>query len=262
MAHVNQVFERKEVKYHLDPEQFLHLQESLAGHMRPDDYGRTLISSMYWDTSERSLIGRSVEKPLYKEKIRVRRYGAPIVLDDAPCFLEVKKKYKGIVYKRRVKMSGKAVDMFLRGGNYEDACHAFPLPGDSSTSSLPVRDRQIGAEIAQFRDFHGPLFPSMTIECMRTAWELLPNSPDAWTQLRITFDEELSYQDLMAPAAGSDACPHVALIPSGDVVLEIKAVGAMPRWLVDALNASNIRPGSFTKYGRAYEVAMKLKKAS
>lgn len=249
MSTAIQAFKRKEIKYRLTLGQLHELEHELRAHMQPDAYGRTLISSMYWDTSERSLIGRSVEGPLYKEKVRLRRYGSPAALDNEPVFLEVKKKYKGIVYKRRVMVSGFAAACLLSGNSYEDAVRAFPLAGEGQASrSLDPRNRQIGAEVRQLCLGRGVLRPSMTIEYQRTAWELLPESPDAWTQLRLTIDEELSFLDLM----GAQPQLSTPLLPAGEAVLEVKALGAMPRWLVGALEASRILPGSFSKYGTAY----------
>ncbi|MGN0077164.1 MAG: VTC domain-containing protein [Coriobacteriales bacterium] len=253
MSNAIQTFKRKEIKYRLSPNQLHALEHELRAHMRPDAYGRTLISSMYWDTPERSLIGRSVEGPLYKEKLRLRRYGSAAALDNEPVFLEVKKKYKGIVYKRRVMLSGRAAACLLTGSGYEDAVLAFPLAGEGQAArSLEPRNRQIGAEVRQLCRACGELRPSMTIEYQRTAWELLPGSPDAWTQLRLTIDEELAFRDLM----GAQPQLSRSLLPAGEAVLEVKALGAMPRWLVDALEASRILPGSFTKYGTAYRSLM------
>ncbi|MBR2789310.1 MAG: VTC domain-containing protein, partial [Eggerthellaceae bacterium] len=107
-------FKRKEVKYRLTADQYVRIRAALAGYMVPDKYGATAIISTYLDTPERYLIIQSQEKPLYKEKLRIRRYGDAL---DAttPTFVEIKKKYKGIVYKRRICMSAAASRAFLRG---------------------------------------------------------------------------------------------------------------------------------------------------
>ncbi|MGN0072552.1 MAG: VTC domain-containing protein [Coriobacteriales bacterium] len=259
MSTAIQTFKRKEIKYRLSPGQLRALEQGLRTHMRPDAYGRTLVSSMYWDTPERSLIGRSVESPLYKEKLRLRRYGAEVALDNGPVFLEVKKKYKGVVYKRRVLVSGRAAALLLCGSPYEEAVLAFPLAGEGlAAESLAPRNRQIGAEVRQLCGFYGELRPSMVVNYQRTAWELAPGSADAWTQLRVTVDEELGFRDLM----GGHPERREPLLPAGEAVLEVKALGAMPRWLVDALEAGRILPGSFTKYGTAYRTLMREKAAS
>ena len=100
MTSYQEVFERKEVKYRLDAAQRHAMLTALEGRMAVDDYGTTSIVSRYFDTPDRALIERSLDKPLYKEKLRVRSYG--IAGEDDQVFVELKKKYQGIVYKRRV----------------------------------------------------------------------------------------------------------------------------------------------------------------
>ena len=91
---------RYELKYLLSPEQTAYFRERLKGHMQADDYGKTSIASLYYDTPTFQLIRTSVEKPLFKEKIRLRSYG--LATESSPVFLELKRKAYGIVYKRRV----------------------------------------------------------------------------------------------------------------------------------------------------------------
>ncbi len=98
MTTFTDVFERKEVKYRLDARQHRAMAATLRGRMAPDAFGRTRIVSRYFDTPERALIERSLDKPLYKEKLRLRSYGSSQA--DDRVFVEIKKKYKGIVYKR------------------------------------------------------------------------------------------------------------------------------------------------------------------
>ncbi|MEI3229832.1 MAG: VTC domain-containing protein [Gordonibacter pamelaeae] len=120
------VFERKEVKYRLDARQAETMHRALEGRMEPDAYGRTTVRSLYLDTPERTLIERSLDKPLYKEKLRLRCYGA--LHDDGLVFVEIKKKFEGIVYKRRVGCSYAAARAYLGGMPYQDACARFPWP--------------------------------------------------------------------------------------------------------------------------------------
>ena len=98
MTSYQEVFERKEVKYRLDAAQRHAMLTALEGRMAVDDYGATSIVSRYFDTPDRALIERSLDKPLYKEKLRVRSYG--ISDENDQVFVELKKKYQGIVYKR------------------------------------------------------------------------------------------------------------------------------------------------------------------
>ncbi|WP_080800299.1 polyphosphate polymerase domain-containing protein [Arabiibacter massiliensis] len=256
MATFTDVFERKEVKYRLSARQGEEVRRALADRLAPDEYGRTSVRSLYLDTPERALIERSLDKPLYKEKLRLRSYGAPA--DDGLVFVEIKKKFKGIVYKRRVGCSYAAARAYLGGVPYEEACARFPLADPvAAAESLAPRSRQIAAEIDQCMARHAPLVSSMLIRCERVAYapvlDALSAQPpaDVPCDLRITFDERIAYRDLFAP--GSPASP---LLRAGEAVMEIKASGPFPLWLVRALDASRIYPTSFSKYGEAYRACM------
>ena len=269
MTTFTDVFERKEVKYRLDARQHRAMTAALRGRMAPDAFGRTRIVSRYLDTPERALIERSLDKPLYKEKLRLRGYGAPQA--DDRVFVEIKKKYEAIVYKRRVGCSLAAACAYLNGTPYEEACARFPLPDAAmAAESLSPRSVQIAREIDEFAARHRPLRPSMLITCERTAYASLaccdgaasagnsaPATPDAPADvpddLRITFDTRIVYGDLFARDAGAAAHP---LLPDGDAVMEIKSSGPFPLWLVRALDACEAYPTSFSKYGEAYRACM------
>ncbi|MFR4804965.1 MAG: VTC domain-containing protein [Eggerthellaceae bacterium] len=247
MTTFTDVFERKEVKYRLDARQHRAMAAALRGRMAPDAFGRTRIVSRYFDTPERALIERSLDKPLYKEKLRLRSYGSSQA--DDRVFVEIKKKYKGIVYKRRVGCSLAAAEAYLGGTPYEQACMRFPLPDPAmAAESLSPRSAQIAREIDEFIARYRPLRPSMLIECERVAYasiatiaaaagdgatglRALTDVPD---DLRITFDTRIVYGDLFARDAGAAAHP---LLPDGDAVMEIKSSGPFPLWLVRALDA-------------------------
>ena len=94
------VMKRYEMKYLLNSEQTRRFREKLQGHMQIDQYGKTSIASLYYDTPNYQLIRSSLEKPVFKEKIRLRSYG--LATEDSPVFLEMKRKANGVVYKRRI----------------------------------------------------------------------------------------------------------------------------------------------------------------
>lgn len=94
------VFKRYEKKYLLDNEQYRCVKDLLSYNTVPDEYGESIVCNIYYDTPDSLLIRRSLEKPAYKEKFRIRTYGVPN--DHSVCFAELKKKYKGVVYKRRL----------------------------------------------------------------------------------------------------------------------------------------------------------------
>lgn len=252
MASFTEVFERKEIKYRLSAAQQRAVVASLAGRMRPDDFGTVKVLSIYFDTPDRALIDRSLEKPLYKEKLRLRSYGAP--QEDDRVYIEIKKKYKGIVYKRRVGLSYAAARAYFGGVPYEDACTLYPLADPlMEAESVSPRSLQIAREIDRFLVKHQPLRASMIIACNRTAY--VPSgacsASDVPEGLRITFDSKVSYRDLFAEQGNKSDLAGQLLRP-GEAIMEIKSAGPLPLWLVRALDAARVYPTSFSKYGEAY----------
>lgn len=229
------VFRRDEKKYLLDQEHFTQLMASIGDHLQPDEYFESTICSLYFDTENHDLIIKSIDKPVYKQKLRLRSYGIP-TLDDF-VFLEIKIKYRGVVSKRRTKI--KLRDFYCyydkqRSGQY---------------STLKADVSQIGRELDYlFRFYH--LEPSWIIaydrKCYRSRDD--PN-------LRITFDRNLrSRSDDLYLERGDYGAYYFS---DRKCVMEIKALNAMPLWLIDALSRLQIYPASFTKYGKIYEQSKK-----
>ena len=250
MASFTDTFERKEVKYRLNAKQHREVLDALAGRMAADEYGRTRITSLYFDTPRRDLIARSLEKPLYKEKLRLRWYGT--LTSGERVYVEIKKKYDGIVYKRRVGCSLTAAYAYLMGRvPYENACVQNPLSDQvQQDEALTLHSIQIAREIDAFAARYRNLRPSMYIVCERTAYAPVPGG-DA-EGLRITFDAGVSYRDAMASGKHFDESYH-PLLGLGEVIMEVKTGAAFPSWLVEALNGCAAFPSSFSKYGAAYE---------
>ena len=218
------VMRRYEMKYLLTGEQTAYLRERLKGRMEVDKYGKTPVATLYYDTPTYRLIRASVEKPLFKEKIRLRSYG--LATEESPVFLELKRKAYGIVYKRRVETTIPLVNKFFsREG---DIC----APG------------QINREITAFRDCYRTLVPSCLIVYDRTAY-IEPNG-----DLRLTIDEEPRYRtDDLTLTKSLDGVP---LLDGERTDLEIKNQEAIPLWLARILSEGGITTGSFSKYGEAY----------
>lgn len=246
MATAGDTFERKEKKYLITSAQCEALKKELSARMRLDDYGATRIDSLYLDTPDRSLICRSLEKPLYKEKLRVRSYGAFSEADIL--YVEIKKKFKGIVYKRRVRMSARGARKYCNGElTYEEAQHMYPVQGNPEKDLAPGKI-QISREIDAFFNRHEGLKPSVLISCLREAWCPIDSEDDDCVD-RITFDEDISYIDLFEDAS----VQRRSVAAQGQVVMEIKCSGGYPLWLCDLLNAHGVYPRSFSKYGNAYK---------
>ncbi len=218
------VMKRYELKYLLDANQTEFLRKRLKGRMEADQYGKTSIASLYYDTPTYQLIRTSVEKPEFKEKIRLRSYG--LATEESPVFLELKRKAYGIVYKRRVQTTIPLVKKFFSGEG--DIC----APG------------QINKEITVFRDHYKTLVPACMIIYDRTAYF------EPGGDLRLTIDENPRYRtnDLTL----TKSMDGISLLDEGWTVLEIKVQDAVPLWLCEILSAGGIRKGSFSKYGEAY----------
>lgn len=246
MATAADTFERKEKKYLITKGQCQAIKAGLSAHMRLDDYGATRIDSLYLDTPDRSLICRSLEKPLYKEKLRIRSYGP--FSEAESVFVEIKKKYKGIVYKRRVRMSKRAMEGYLDGASYEEAVKAHPISKEALASDLAYGKVQIARELDAFFNRYEKLAPSMLISCLREAWcKIDPDDADCVD--RITFDEDISYIDLMEQSS----VMRRSVTAPGQVVMEIKCAGGYPVWLCELLSSVGAYPRSFSKYGNAYK---------
>lgn len=218
-------FKRYETKYLITSWQKEALCAAMMPYMELDRYGRSTIMNIYYDTPEHLLIRRSLEKPVYKEKLRLRSYG--IASADSTVYIELKKKYKGIVYKRRISAGEREAMDYL------------------SRKATLHRDHQILREIDYFLDFFEELAPAMVISYDREAYYGLIQ-PD----LRITFDDTILWREedlsLRVGPYGS------SLLKKGYVLMEIKVAGALPLWLVHKLSEMGIYRTSFSKYGNAY----------
>ncbi len=221
---IQSCFERYEKKYMLTPIQQRFLLDEMRPYMQADAYGEYTICNVYYDTDDWRLIRASVEKPVYKEKLRVRSYGVPA--SDGSVFVELKKKYDGVVYKRRVTVPVNQAEPLLRG----------ELPEDGFG--------QIGREIGWFQSFYSTV-PKVFIGYDRLAFVGIDDP-----ELRITFDTGLRWRDTdVNLRLGNHGAP---IIPDGQVLMEIKIPGASPLWLSRLLAVAGAYPTSFSKYGTCY----------
>lgn len=218
-------FKRYEIKYLLTKHQKQAILQAMQPFMRLDKYGRTTIRNIYYDTDNFRLIRRSLEKPVYKEKLRIRSYqkAAP----DDKVFVELKKKYKKVVYKRRLTLSEKETTEIFESG-----------------SSLPVHS-QIADEIEYFREFYRNLRPAVFLTYEREAYYSLDGG-----DFRVTFDENILYRDYDI-SLGSEVY-GTPLLNKGETLMEIKTAGGLPLWITDKLSELGIYHTSFSKYGAAY----------
>ena len=218
-------FQRYEKKYLMTAERFDALWAKLHEHLRPDEFFSSTVCSLYYDTEDYSLIRHSIQKPIYKEKLRLRSYGVP-GSDESPVFVELKKKFKGIVYKRRIELSEHEAKRWLSGGQAPDSS-------------------QISREIDWVLHRYD-LSPKIVICCDREAWVDKENP-----NLRFTFDKSIRYrEDELNLSAGDHGRE---LLENGGVLMEIKMPGSAPMWLAQLLSEAKVFPAGFSKYGKCYE---------
>ena len=224
------IFRRVEKKYRLTPPQKDALLAAVQSHLTPDAHGRSTICSLYLDTPDHLIIRNSIDARVYKEKLRLRSYGTPA--PEETVFLEIKKKYKGVVYKRRESLPLCEAMAYITGG---------PMP----------RDTQIMREIDYAMHFYRQPQPAMLIAYEREAYfdRDLPS-------LRITFDTGVRYREHDRHL--DHGHQGTQLLPDDAILMEIKTDGAMPVWLARALSDQGILPTSFSKYGTAYKVTTGL----
>lgn len=219
------IFKRYELKYLLTKEQVAMLKKEMAGRLVIDRYGLTSIRNIYFDTDDYRLIRSSLDKPVYKEKLRVRSYG--IIKKDEKVFVELKKKYEGIVYKRRISSSESNAMIWLveNGVNEERG--------------------QIVDEIDYFKTFYRGLKPKVFISYDREAYFSVDD-----TDIRITLDTNLTGRN--TDLSLRKGIYGKRIIPADITVMEIKVPASIPLWLVRFLNENRIYKSSLSKYGKYY----------
>ena len=223
------IFKRYEIKYLLRSEQRRYIQAAMKPYMQLDEFGHSVIRNIYFDTDNYRLVRRSIEKPVYKEKLRMRSYRKAGQNDKV--FLELKKKYQSVVYKRRILLPQQ---------------EAFELIDNPSGIQA---DSQIEKEILYFCDYYQSLRPVVYLSYEREAYYALDGS-----DFRVTFDEQiLSRTDRLS----LDEEPEgQMLLEEGMSIMEIKTPGAMPLWMTQCLTKLHLYKTSYSKYGTAYQQMM------
>lgn len=226
MAKDTFIFKRVEKKYRISTAQKDKLLAMISDKLVPDEYGKSTVCSLYLDTPSYLLIRNSIEAKTYKEKLRLRSYGVPT--GDTRVFLEIKKKFDGVVYKRRVSMSLDAAKEYINGGE------------------SPIKS-QIMSEIDYAMSFYGHPKPSILVAYEREAF-YVKDDPN----VRLTFDSNIRYrnEELFLEKGNHGN----RIMPEDELILEIKTSGAMPLWLSSALCELGIFPSSFSKCGNAYRI--------
>lgn len=229
-----EVFNRYEKKYRITDECYKRLRERLMEYMEPDAHSRNgefyTICNIYYDTVHNDLIRRSQEKPIYKEKLRLRSYG--VVTPEDKVFLEIKKKYKGLVNKRRTKLKLAEAYNFVESG---------VIPEHQS-----YMNAQVLRELQYFlKRMDMELRPALFLSYDRVAMFGKDNK-----DFRVTFDRNITTRRY-------DLGLHYGvygekLLPEDEWIMEVKIENAMPLWMTKILSEFRIYPASFSKYGTEY----------
>ena len=218
------VMKRYELKFYLNEEQVSYFMNKILEYMAPDEHGLTTVASLYFDTPDYRLINKSVEKPKFKEKLRLRSYG--LATEESLTFLEIKRKYNGVVYKRRIPLLEKdAINLIAHKGKHSDD--------------------QIGRELEFFIEKYPNLEPKYLIISDRIAYR------QEESDLRVTIDLNPRYRvndlNLHTSLEGTP------LLEKGGAILEIKVQFAIPMWLTELLSKGKIYQTSFSKVGTAHK---------
>ena len=204
--------------------QYRQLLDHIGMRLTADEHGKSTVCNIYLDTENYLLIRNSISAIAYKEKLRIRSYGTPKPSDRV--FLEIKKKYKGVVYKRRVSATLREVMEYVKTGE-------------------KWMDSQIMRELDYAMHCYGHIRPAVVLSYEREAF-YETESPS----LRLTFDTNVRYRtddlDMEHGTYGK------TILSEDTVLMEVKTNGAMPLWLSHALDECGIFPTSFSKYGTAY----------
>lgn len=222
-------FKRYEIKYMLTREQADAVKRRFADYMIKDEHGESTIQSLYCDTFDYLLARRSIESPVYKEKLRIRSYGVAKPEDEI--FVEIKKKYEKVVYKRRIELLEKDADEFITEKMDFDY----------------IKNRQIKKEIQYFLDRYSNLIPQVLISYDREAFFAKDDR-----NFRITFDRNITFRDY-----DLSLCKGIygeRILPEEKVLMEIKTPGAVCLWMLDILRDLKLYKISFSKYGNAYRI--------
>lgn len=219
------IFERNEIKFLITKTQKKLILECLKPYIILDQYGKTIIRNIYFDTDNYQLIRKSIEKPIYKEKLRIRSYQK--AQDNTKVFVELKKKYKSIVYKRRVALDLIKADKWIN---------------DKIT---PDKDNQIMKEINYFLNYYNNIKPKAFISYERESYYNISKK-----NLRITFDENIIGRNYDLSLKNDIYGDYI--LDKQYVIMEIKSSSSIPLWFINVLSKHKIYKTSFSKYGTFY----------
>ena len=220
---IKTTFKRYELKYLIDKKQKEIIVNAMKEDFQLDNFGISTIRNIYFDTSDYRIIRYCLDKPIYKEKLRIRSYNN--IASDDTIFIELKKKYQSVVYKRRLAISAKEIYYCFK-------------------NKLDINDNsQIAKEINYYRKFYADLRPAMFISYQRAAY--CQKNDD----MRITFDCDIKYRNNSFSLNNTNG---INILDNNQFLMEIKTSKSIPLHLARIFSQLNIIKTSFSKYGSAY----------
>ena len=233
------VFKRYEIKYMVTSEQKDRILKAMEPYMELDRFGRSTVRNLYFDTDDFVLARHSIAKPDYKEKLRIRSYAKAET--DSTVFVELKRKFDGIVYKRRLGLPERDAMRWMSG-----------IKDRAVMTELEKESPQVAAEIEYFAGMYNGLKPVIYLSYDREAYRMRAGagSAEGGSEFRVTFDSNIRCREseltLTSDAYGT------ALLEEGMYLMELKCPGAIPLWMTKILSEERIYKTSFSKYGTAY----------
>ncbi|MBQ6439620.1 MAG: polyphosphate polymerase domain-containing protein [Mogibacterium sp.] len=233
------VFKRYEIKYMVTAEQKDRILKAMEPYMEMDRFGRSTVRNIYFDTDDFVLARHSIAKPDFKEKLRVRCYSRADA--DSTVFVELKRKFDGVVYKRRVGLREADAMKWMAGSN-----------DPAIKSSLDAESPQVTSEIEYFKGLYRGIKPVLYLSYDREAYRMRKDActADGGTDFRVTFDSNIRCREsnltLRSESYGT------GMLEDGMFLMELKCPGAIPLWMTEVLSEEHIYKTSFSKYGTAY----------
>lgn len=233
------VFKRYEIKYMVTSEQKDRVLKAMEPYMEPDKFGRSTVRNIYFDTADYVLARHSIAKPDFKEKLRVRSYSKADA--ESTVFVELKRKFDGVVYKRRIGLAEADAMRWMSGVRDRDII-TEPEKGSP----------QVASEIDYFMGLYSGLKPVLFLSYDREAYRMRAGAgtADGGSEFRVTFDSHIRCSE--SGLTLTSEVHGTSLLEEGMYLMELKCPGAIPLWMTKILSEERIYKTSFSKYGTAY----------
>ncbi len=219
------IFRRVEKKYIISKNEYLKIREEIDKYVKMDEYGKSTICNIYFDTDKYELISHSITKPYFKEKVRLRSYNVPN--ENSMVYLEIKRKEESIVGKRRIGMKLNDFNKYMNNNKLV------------SNSNIQIKN-----ELDYYFD-RLDLHEKMYISYDREAYFDKTN-PD----FRITFDSNIKARDYNLDLSKGSYGRFI--LEPDKYIMEVKTLESIPLWFVKLLTECKVMPCGFSKYGEAY----------